>query len=125
MPTRSCRSATHGASVGNETEVLDLVSSLDINRNTASAHHRGQAFSSLARRSRIVGQLANLHASSEHDKLGKIYALTSQASAQIIQHFADGRRLGDGVARMRGRHDPSVAPCCTMLYDSRQVIKAA
>jgi hypothetical protein len=36
-------------------EMLDLVSSLHINRHTASAHHRGQTFRSLARGSRIVG----------------------------------------------------------------------
>jgi hypothetical protein len=113
VPMQSCRSAAHGASVSNETEVLDLVSSLHINRNTARAHHRGQAFTSLARRSRIVGQLTRLHASPENDKLSKIYALASQASAQIIQRFANRRRLCDRVARMRGRHNPSVAPCCT------------
>lgn len=113
MPTQSCRSAAHGTSVCNETEVLDLVSSLHVNRNTAGAHHRGQALSSLASRSRIVGQLTHLHTSAENDKLRKIYALASQTSAQIIQRFAYRRRLRNGVAWMRGGHGPSVAPCCT------------
>jgi hypothetical protein len=101
--------------VSNEAEVLDLVSSLHINRNTASAHHRGQAFSSLARRSRIVGQLAQLHGSTENDKLRKIYASASQASAQIIQRFANRRGLCERVTRMGGRHNTSVAPCRTYI----------
>jgi hypothetical protein len=41
--------------MSDETAVLELVCSLRIKRNGASAHHRGQASSSLARRSRIVG----------------------------------------------------------------------
>jgi hypothetical protein len=95
--------------------MLDLVSSRHINWNTASAHHRGKALSSLASRSGIVGQLTHLHTSPENDKLRKIYALAGQASAQVIQRFANRRRLSDGVARMRGRHSTSVARCRTYL----------
>lgn len=116
MPTQSCRSAAHGTSVSNEAEVLDLVGSLHVNRNTASAHHRGQALSSLASRSGIVGQLTHLHTSPENDKLRKIYALASQASAQIIQCLANRRCLCDGVAWMRGGHNPSVARCRTYFH---------
>jgi hypothetical protein len=61
----------------------------------------------------MVGQLTHLHTSAENDKLRKIYALASQASAQTIQRFANRRRLCDGVTRMRGRHSPSVARCRT------------
>jgi hypothetical protein len=116
VPTQSCRSAARGTSVSDETEALDLVGSLHINRNTASAHHCGQALSSLASRSRIVGQLTHLHTSPENNKLRKIYAPASQASAQIIQRFANRRRLSDGVARVRGRHNPSVARCRTSYF---------
>jgi hypothetical protein len=99
--------------VSDEAKVLDLVSSPHINRNTASAHHRGQTLSGLASRNCIVGQLTNLHAGPENDKLGKIYALASQASPQIIQRFANRRRLSDRVARMGGGHSSSVARCRT------------
>ncbi len=99
--------------MSDEAEVLDLVSSLHINRNTASAHHRGQTLSGLASRNCIVGQLADLNTSPENDKLRKIDALTSKARAQIIQRFANRRRLRDCVARTRGGHKPSVAPCRT------------
>jgi hypothetical protein len=102
--------------VSNEAEVLDLVSSLHVNRNAASAHNRGQAFSGLTSCSRIVGQLTHLNTSSENDKLRKVYALASQTSAQILQRLANRRRLCDRMTRMRGRHNPSVAPCRTYFH---------
>ncbi len=93
---------------------LDLFSRLHINWNGATSNQRGQPASSLTCSGCIVRQLTHLHAGAEDDEFREVDALTGQSGPQIIERLADGRRLGDCVARMRCGHPTSVAPCSTI-----------
>jgi hypothetical protein len=93
---------------------LDLFSRLHINWNGATSNQRGQPTSSLTCSGCIVRQLTHLHAGAEDNEFREVDTLTGQPGPQIIERIADGRRLGDRVARMRRGHHTSVAPCSTV-----------
>jgi hypothetical protein len=103
-------------SIGDQAETLDLVGSLHIARNRATAYQLGEAMRGLASDLDVIWQLARLHLRAKHYQLRVVDLLAVQTRAQLSQGLLHIRSLCDRVTRTSGWHGVSGAPCRTAIY---------